>query len=61
MTKTVKELQQIGSTDKLENHLLPYGKEMIQKIRDEKMQLVTAEEFVKLHQEKLAAVRDNVD
>ncbi|WP_205272293.1 hypothetical protein [Lactococcus taiwanensis] len=47
------------SADKLEDHLMPYSKEMIQKIRDEKMQLVTAEEFVKLHQEKLAAVRDN--
>lgn len=47
------------SVDKLEDYLLPYSKEMIQKIRDEKMQLVTAEEFVKLHQESLTAVRDN--
>lgn len=47
------------SVDKLEDHLLPYSKEMIQKIRDEKMQLVTAEEFVKLHQESLTAIRNN--
>lgn len=47
------------SLDKLEDHLLPYSKEMIQKIRDEKMQLVTAEEFVKLHQESLTAIRNN--
>ncbi len=48
-----------SSNDKLEDHLLPYSKEMIQKIRDEKMQLVTAEEFVKLHKESLTAIRDN--
>ena len=47
------------SVEKLQEHLLPYSKEMVQKIRDEKMQLVTAEEFVKLHQESLTAVRDN--
>lgn len=47
------------STDKLEDHLLPYIKEMVQKIRDEKMQLVTADEFVKLHKEYLTAIREN--
>ncbi|MDT2923027.1 hypothetical protein P7H94_14100, partial [Lactococcus lactis] len=43
----------------LQEYLLPYSKEMVQKIIDEKMQLVTAEEFVKLHQESLTAVREN--
>ena len=47
------------SVEKLQEHLLPYKKETVQKIIDEKMQLVTAEEFVKLHQESLTAVRDN--
>lgn len=47
------------SVDKLEDHLLPYSKEMVQKIRDEKMQLVTADEFVKLHKESLTAIREN--
>jgi hypothetical protein len=32
---------------------------MVQKIRDEKMQLVTADEFVKLHKESLTAIREN--
>ncbi|MDT2917614.1 hypothetical protein P7H93_13850 [Lactococcus lactis] len=45
--------------DNLEDHLLPYSKEMIQKIRDEKMQLVTVDEFVKLHKESLTAIREN--
>jgi hypothetical protein len=57
MTETAKELQQIGSTDKLEDHLLPYSKEMIQKIRDEKTQLVTREEFLQVHKEKLSSER----
>ncbi|WP_396443343.1 hypothetical protein [Lactococcus lactis] len=47
------------NTDKLEDYLLPYTKEMVQKIRDEKMQLVTADEFVKLHKESLTAIREN--
>lgn len=47
------------SVDKLEDHLLPYSKEMVQKIRYEKMQLVTADEFVKLHKESLTAIREN--
>ena len=37
------------SVEKLQEHLLPYKKETVQKIIDEKMQLVTADEFVKLH------------
>jgi hypothetical protein len=45
------------SIDKLEEYLIAYDEESIQKIRDEKMQLVTADEFVGLHQEKLAAER----
>lgn len=45
--------------DNLEDHLLPYSKEMIQKIRDEKMQLVTVDEFVKLQKESLTAIREN--
>lgn len=48
-----------ANTDKLEDHLLPYKKEMVQKIRDEKMQLVTADEFLKLHKESLTAIREN--
>ena len=48
-----------ANTDKLEDHLLPYKKEMVQKIRDEKMQLVTADEFLKLHKESLNAIREN--
>ncbi|MDT2939226.1 hypothetical protein [Lactococcus lactis] len=47
------------SVEKLQEHLLPYSKEMVQKIRDEKMQLVTADEFVKLHKEYLTAIREN--
>lgn len=47
------------SVDKLEDYLLPYSKEMVQKIRDEKMQLVTVDEFVKLHKESLTAIREN--
>ncbi|MDT2877216.1 hypothetical protein [Lactococcus lactis] len=47
------------SVEKLQEHLLPYSKEMIQKIRDEKMQLVTADEFLKLHKEYLTAIREN--
>lgn len=45
--------------DKLEEYLVAYDEESIQKIRDEKMQLVTANEFFGLHQEKLAAERKN--
>lgn len=45
------------SKEQLEEHLTVYDEAIIQKIRDEKMQLVTAEEFVGLHQEKLAAER----
>ncbi|MDT2895537.1 hypothetical protein [Lactococcus lactis] len=48
-----------ANTDKIQEHLLPYSKEMVQKIRDEKMQLVTADEFVKLHKESLTAIREN--
>uniref|UniRef100_UPI002072BA22 hypothetical protein n=1 Tax=Lactococcus lactis TaxID=1358 RepID=UPI002072BA22 len=47
------------SVEKLQVHLLPYKKEIIQKIIDEKMQLVTAEEFLKLHKEFLTAIREN--
>ncbi|WP_098403469.1 hypothetical protein [Lactococcus lactis] len=47
------------SVEKLQEHLLPYSKEMVQKIKDEKMQLVTADEFVKLHKESLTAIREN--
>lgn len=47
------------SVEKLQEHLLPYSQEMVQKIRDEKMQLVTADEFVKLHKESLTAIREN--
>ncbi|WKB49125.1 hypothetical protein QYH60_04165 [Lactococcus lactis subsp. lactis] len=47
------------SVEKLQEHLLPYKKEMVQKIRDEKMQLVTADEFLKLHKESLTAIREN--
>ncbi|MBK5077618.1 hypothetical protein IL308_12770 [Lactococcus lactis] len=43
--------------DKLEEYLVAYDEESIQKIKDEKMQLVTANEFFGLHQEKLAAER----
>lgn len=43
--------------DKLEEYLVAYDEESIQKIRDKKMQLVTANEFFGLHQEKLAAER----
>ncbi|MGF2153645.1 hypothetical protein [Lactococcus lactis] len=47
------------SVEKLQEYLLPYSKEMVQKIIDEKMQLVTADEFVKLHKESLTAIREN--
>ena len=47
-------------TDRLEDYLVAYDEESIQKIRDEKMQLVTANEFFGLHQEKLAAERKNL-
>lgn len=47
------------SVEKLQEHLLPYKKETVQKIRDEKMQLVTADEFLKLHKESLTAIREN--
>lgn len=47
------------SVEKLQEHLLPYKKEMVQKIIDEKMQLVTADEFLKLHKEYLTAIREN--
>ena len=43
------------SVEKLQEHLLPYKKETVQKIIDEKMQLVTADEFLKLHKESDAA------
>ncbi|WP_019292854.1 hypothetical protein [Lactococcus petauri] len=47
------------TVEKLQEHLLPYKKEMVQKIIDEKMQLVTADEFLKLHKESLTAIREN--
>lgn len=47
------------SVEKLQEHLLPYKKEMVQKIIDEKIQLVTADEFAKLHKESLTAIREN--
>ncbi|MCC4121525.1 hypothetical protein [Lactococcus lactis] len=47
------------SNDKLDEYLIAYDEESIQKIRDEKKQLVTAAEFVGLHQKKLAAERKN--
>lgn len=47
------------TVDNLEDHLLPYSKEMVQKIRDKKMQLVTVDEFVKLQKESLTAIREN--
>ena len=47
------------SVEKLQEYLLPYKKEMVQKIIDEKMQLVTADEFLKLHKESLTAIREN--
>lgn len=47
------------SVEKLQEHLLPYEKETVQKIIDEKMQLVTADEFLKLHKESLTAIREN--
>ena len=45
------------SNDNLEEYLVAYDEESIQKIRDKKMQLVTANEFFGLHQEKLAVER----
>ena len=47
------------SVEKLQEHLLPYKKEMVQKIIDEKMQLVTSDEFLKIHKESLTAIREN--
>ena len=47
------------SVEKLQEHLLPYKKETVQKIIDEKMQLVTADEFLKLHKQSLTAIRQN--
>ena len=47
------------SVEKLQEHLLPYKKETVQKIIDEKMQLVTVDEFLKLHKESLTAIREN--
>ena len=47
------------SVEKIQEHLLPYEKETVQKIIDEKMQLVTADEFLKLHKEYLTAIREN--
>ena len=47
------------SVEKLQEYLLPYKKEMVQKIIDEKIQLVTADEFLKLHKESLTAIRKN--
>lgn len=47
------------SVEKLQEHLFPYKKEMVQKIIDEKMQLVTVDEFVKLQKESLTAIREN--
>ncbi|MGF2009284.1 hypothetical protein [Lactococcus lactis] len=47
------------SVEKLQEHLLPYKKETVQKIIDEKMQLVTADEFLKLHKKSLTAIREN--
>lgn len=47
------------SVEKLQEHLLPYEKGTVQKIIDEKMQLVTADEFLKLHKEYLTAIREN--
>lgn len=47
------------SVEKIQEHLLPYEKETVQKIIDEKMQLVTADEFLKLHKESLTAIREN--
>lgn len=39
--------------DNLEDYLAPYGKDEIKKIRENKIQLVTASEFKALHKEKL--------
>lgn len=47
------------SVEKLQEHLLPYKKETVQKIIDEKMQLVTADEFLKLQKGSLTAIREN--
>lgn len=47
------------SVEKLQEHLFPYKKEMVQKIIDEKMQFVTADEFLKLEKEYLTAIREN--
>ncbi len=47
------------SVEKIQEYLLPYEKETVQKIIDEKMQLVTADEFLKLHNEYLTAIREN--
>ncbi|MCT0056795.1 hypothetical protein EFK39_10630 [Lactococcus lactis subsp. lactis] len=55
----VKKLTDEKTVEKLQEYLLPYKKEMVQKIIDEKMQLVTADEFLKLHKESLTAIREN--
>jgi len=47
------------SVEKIQEYLLPYEKETVQKIIDEKMQLVTADELLKLHKEYLTAIREN--
>ncbi|OAZ16033.1 hypothetical protein V425_09850 [Lactococcus lactis RTB018] len=49
------------SVEKLQEHLLPYKKETVQKIIDEKMQLVTADEFLKLHKESLVGFEATED
>jgi len=49
----------IQSSDKFEDYLRVYSKEAIEIIRTEKKQLVTADEFYGLHQEKLAAERNS--
>lgn len=51
------EIADSDSNDNLDEYLIACDEESIQKIRDEKMQLVTANEFFGLHQEKLAAER----
>ena len=45
--------------DNLEDYLAPYGKDEIKKIRENKMQLVTASEFKVLHKEKLELSKVN--
>lgn len=50
MTKTVK--------DNLKEHLVPYSEKDVQKIREEKTQLVTAEEFKAVHRHMLEQTSD---